>query len=121
MQNVNPPPLQPTAAAMDPSAMLAKAEEAAALLANLANAKRLLVLCHLAEGERSVGALTALVGLSQSALSQHLARLRAEGLVATRREGTTIHYRIANPLVLTLMQSLYAAYCAPEPPEGTRP
>jgi DNA-binding transcriptional ArsR family regulator len=109
---------------MDPATMEAKAAEAAALLANLANAKRLLVLCHLAGGERSVNALTALVGLSQSALSQHLARLRADGLVATRREGTVIHYRIANPLVLTLMQTLYQAYCAPQPgaePQGLQP
>lgn len=107
---------------MDPKAMLAKAEEAAALLANLANAKRLVLLCHLTEGERSVGALAKLVGLSQSALSQHLARLRAEGIVATRREGTTIRYRIVNPLVLTLMQGLYAAYCGPAlTREGSQP
>ena len=52
-----------------------------------------MILCQLSGGERSVGELQPLVGLSQSALSQHLARLRAEGLVATRREGTTIHVR----------------------------
>jgi len=105
---------------MDLTTMEAKAGEAAALLANLANAKRLMVLCHLASGEKSVTALMRLVGLSQSALSQHLARLRADGLVATRREAQVIHYRIAHPLVLTLMRSLYEAYCAPQN-EGATP
>ena len=96
----------PASGAMDQAAMLGKAEQAAALLANLANAKRLLVLCHLAEGERSVGALTALVGQSQSALSQHLARLRDGGLVATRRDGTTIYYRLATEDVRQLIDIL---------------
>jgi ArsR family transcriptional regulator, virulence genes transcriptional regulator len=105
---------------MDIATMEAKAAEVAALLANLANARRLMVLCHLAGGEQSVNALTRLVGLSQSALSQHLARLRADGLVATRRSGATIHYRIANPLVLSLMHSLYEAFCAPKP-QGAAP
>jgi DNA-binding transcriptional ArsR family regulator len=99
---------------MDIAMMEAKAADVAALLANLANARRLMVMCHLAGGEQSVTALTRLVGLSQSALSQHLARLRADRLVATRRAGATIHYRIANPLVLTLMHSLYQTFCAPE-------
>lgn len=91
--------------------------EAAAFLRQCANDRRLLVLCHLlAEGEASVGRLAQLVDLSQPALSQHLTRLRADGLVATRRAGTTIHYRIADPRVATLVGSLRGIFCpAPAP------
>lgn len=91
----------------------ARAEEAAALLASMANAKRLLVLCHLVEGERSVGDLAALAGLSQSALSQHLGKMRLQGLVTTRREAQTIHYSLASREVRALLETLYALYCAP--------
>lgn len=79
---------------------------AAALLRVLANEHRLEVLCALREGEISVGQLTHRVGLSQSALSQHLARLRADGVVATRRAGQTIFYRIADDEVLTVLAAL---------------
>ncbi len=72
-------------------ALEAKAEEVAALLSSMANAKRLLVLCQLVEGERSVGDLAEVVGLSQSALSQHLAKMRLQGLVETRREAQTVY------------------------------
>lgn len=88
-----------------------RAAEVAALLKALANEQRLLILCHLAaEGELQVGALVERIGLSQSALSQHLARLRAEGLVACRRESQAIFYRISDPRaaqVLTLLQEIY--------------
>jgi ArsR family transcriptional regulator len=80
-------------------------------LALVANPKRLLILCELATGETSVGALQAKVGLGQSALSQHLARLREAGVVATRREAQTIHYRIADPDMAVLMTALYDAFC----------
>lgn len=90
-----------------------KAAEAAALLASMANAKRLLVLCSLVEGEKSVGELAALAGLSQSALSQHLAKMRLLGLVATRREAQTIFYRLASDKVRVLLETLYRLYCAP--------
>ncbi|WP_051356921.1 ArsR/SmtB family transcription factor [Azorhizobium doebereinerae] len=90
-----------------------RAEEAAALLASMANAKRLLVLCHLVERERSVGELAAFAGLSQSALSQHLAKMRLQGLVATRREGQTIHYRLASREVRAVLETLYGLFCAP--------
>jgi DNA-binding transcriptional ArsR family regulator len=93
--------------------MEAKAEEAARLLAMLANAKRLLALCHLLHGERSVGQLAHLIGLSPTALSQHLARMRDLGLVATRREGQTIFYRLASPEVSAILETLYRLYCAP--------
>lgn len=88
-----------------------RAAEAAALLKALANEQRLLILCHLAaEGELQVGALGERVALSQSALSQHLARLRAEGLVDYRRESQALFYRIADPRaaqVLALLQDIY--------------
>ncbi len=90
-----------------------KVAEVSATLRLLANEKRLLVLCRLAiAGEMSVGALAEAVGLSQSALSQHLARLRADGLVATRRDGQVLHYRIGDPRVRRLLEALYGIYCA---------
>ena len=84
----------------------ADARAAAALLRVLANEHRLGVLCALRGGELSVGELLEILGPSQSALSQHLARLRHDGLVATRRTGQTIYYRIADADVMGLIQSL---------------
>jgi ArsR family transcriptional regulator, virulence genes transcriptional regulator len=96
-----------------------KAAEVAGVLRMLANEKRLLILCHLVkEGEISVTPLAALVGLSQSALSQHLARLREDGLVATRRESQVLHYRIADGSVRRLLEALYEIYCAEQAAEG---
>ena len=91
----------------------ASAGEAAKLLRALGNERRLMILCQLTEGERSVGELLPLVGLSQSALSQHLAKLRDEALVSTRRDGTTIFYRIADPAVLKVIAVLAEIYCPP--------
>jgi len=90
-----------------------RAEEAAQLLASMANAKRLLVLCHLVEGERSVGQLATIVGLSQSALSQHLGKMRLQGLVKTRRDAQTIFYSLASREVRAVLETLYGLYCAP--------
>ena len=90
----------------------AKAAEAETFLKALANRYRLMVLCELHQGERSVGELQDTVGLSQSALSQHLARLRTDALVATRREGHTIFYSIASPGVSRVIGVLYDLYCA---------
>ncbi|MDX2101069.1 MAG: ArsR family transcriptional regulator [Alphaproteobacteria bacterium] len=91
----------------------AQASEAARLLKLLANERRLLVLCFLAgDGEISVGPLAERVGLSQSALSQHLARLRADGLVATRKTAQTVFYRIADPRVGELLRVLKDIYCS---------
>lgn len=92
-------------------ALQARADHVASRLALVANANRLLILCELAKGERSVGTLQQAVGLSQSALSQHLARLREAGMVATRRESQTIHYRIDDPDLQVLMTALYEAFC----------
>jgi ArsR family transcriptional regulator len=91
-----------------------KAGEAAALLRALAHEARLLVLCQLLEGEHSAGALQEASGLSQSALSQHLARLREEGLVATRREAQTIYYSLADPNVARVLDTLAQIYCPPK-------
>jgi ArsR family transcriptional regulator len=89
----------------------ARAAAAARLLRALASEPRLLILCRLAEGEASVGALLPGTGLSQSALSQHLALLRAEGLVATRRAGTSILYRLADPAAARLLDTLADIFC----------
>jgi DNA-binding transcriptional ArsR family regulator len=89
-----------------------KAAEAAALLKLLANENRLLILCRLTlNGEMSVSSLTTAVGLSQSALSQHLAKMREEGLLATRREGQTVFYRIADPNAARLLEALKGILC----------
>lgn len=87
------------------------AAEAAEMLKVLAHEGRLVALCHLARGERSVGELEELTGLSQSAISQHLARMRALGLAATRRDGQTIYYRLADPRVSRLLRTIYDIYC----------
>ena len=89
-----------------------RAAEAAELLKLLGNEHRLLVLCRLAAaGEMSVGALAGAVRLSQSALSQHLARMREEGLVATRRESQTIYYRVADDNAARLLKTLKDIFC----------
>ncbi|CCE00332.1 metalloregulator ArsR/SmtB family transcription factor [Bradyrhizobium sp. STM 3809] len=89
-----------------------KAEEAARLLSAMANPKRLMVLCNLIDAERAVGDLAEQVGLRQAALSQHLAMMRALDLVATRRDGQTIYYRLASHEVREVLQTLYRLYCA---------
>jgi DNA-binding transcriptional ArsR family regulator len=83
------------------------------LLKLLASEQRLILLCRLIEGECSVGDLAAYVGLAPSAASQHLAKLRAEGVVATRREGQTIYYRVADPAALQLLDKLREIYRQP--------
>jgi len=92
-----------------------RAEEAAELLASMANAKRLLVLCHLVEGERSVGDLATVAGLSQPALSQHLGRMRLQGIVKTRRDAQTIFYSLASRDVGAVLETLYGLYCGSPP------
>lgn len=88
------------------------AAQAAALLRAVGNEHRLLMLCLLIEHEEmTVGALNEYVPLSQSALSQHLAKMREEGLVTFRRESQTLHYRIDNPNVATLIATLKSIFC----------
>ena len=90
------------------------AGRAAALLRLLSNERRLMILCQLIGGDLSVGALQGRLGLSQSALSQHLARLRADRIVATRREGQMIFYRIIDPAALHLLETLADLFCPPD-------
>lgn len=91
------------------------AADATRLLKALANEKRLMLLCLLVDGERSVGELNARVDLSQSALSQHLAVLRADGLVNTRREAQTIQYSLAPGPARRVIQTLHDVYCGDGP------
>lgn len=106
----------PTAPA-DLATFEANARLVADVLRALANERRLMILCKLVEwGEASVGALAEAVGLSSSALSQHLAKMREEAIVATRREGQTIWYRIADDRTEMLLGHLQQLYCPPETP-----
>jgi ArsR family transcriptional regulator len=95
----------------DLKTMRRRAGEAADLLRALSHEARLRVLCDLVEDEKSAGELVASSGLSQSALSQHLAKLREEGLVATRREGQTIYYRLKDANAARVLNTLYEIYC----------
>ena len=101
-------------ATLDIADFHARAGEAAQLLRALGNERRLMILCQLSDGERSVGELLPAVGLSQSALSQHLAVLREEGIVATRREAQTIWYRIADPAAVKVVATLAEIFCPTE-------
>ena len=110
-------PAPPNDQPMDPAELEARAAEAEAFLRSLASRHRLMILCSLLEGEAPVGELVRRLGLSQSNLSQHLARLREEGLVATRRDGTAIFYRIASDRVRPILAALYRLFCAAPRPE----
>ncbi|CCW17210.1 Transcriptional regulator, ArsR family [Sphingobium indicum BiD32] len=97
---------------MDLATFEAKASQVASLLKAIGNTRRLMVLCKLVEhGEMTVTQLVAESGLSQSALSQHLAKMRGEAIVTTRRESQTIWYRIADPKTGDLLATLYNLYC----------
>lgn len=104
---------------MDFEHLRESAQHASRLLKSLANERRLLVLCHLSQGEKSVGELERLVNLSQSALSQHLARLRRENLVKTRRDAQTIYYRISSVETLAVLETLYRIFCSDEAAPAT--
>lgn len=92
----------------------AKATDIATMLKALANPRRLMVLCQLMlQGTATVNALAKAVGLSQSALSQHLSLMRDEGIVTFDRHGQTLHYRIADPRITQHMTAMYDLYCAP--------
>lgn len=93
-------------------ALEANAGDAARFMKALGNESRLLILCGLAgHGEMTVGALAETVGLSQSALSQHLALLRDDGLVTYRREAQSLHYRVADPRAMQVLSTLRQIYC----------
>ncbi len=97
---------------MNLDSLYTNAGEAALIMSALANQKRILILCNLVQGEIAVGALADKVGLSQSALSQHLSKLKALNLVKTRRSAQTIFYSSPNPQVRTLLNTLNALYGA---------
>lgn len=99
---------------LDPAQFRERAGEAAKLLRTMSNEHRLMILCRLGDGELSAGDLLAGTTLSQSALSQHLAVLRDDGLVATRRAGLNIFYRIADPSALLVIETLAAIFCPEE-------
>lgn len=103
-------------ASIDPESMRAHAVDAARLLKVLGNEKRLMLLCLLVEGERSVSELNARLDLSQSALSQHLAILREDGLVRTRREAQTIYYSLREGPAQRIIDTLHGIYCGGGPP-----
>ncbi len=96
---------------LDPGEMKKNARQAVSLLKGLANESRLMVMCVLCEGEMGVGELNARIDLSQSALSQHLAILREQGLVQTRREGQAIYYSLKASPALKLIQALHDEFC----------
>lgn len=91
--------------------MLDKADEAAGFLKGLANAHRLMILCQLAEGEKSVSELIEATGIAQTSMSQHLGKLKAEGIVDFRRDHRILYYRIAHEAVMTIMGTLYESFC----------
>lgn len=93
------------------SIMAAAAGEASLLLKSLSHEGRLLLLCQLADGERSVGELTEALGLRQASVSQQLARLRAEGLVATRKDGQSVFYRLDNEHARQVIELIHSFYC----------
>lgn len=97
-----------------PAEMADNAAAAAAYLKTLAHEGRLMILCHLGSGEKSVGELEEILDLRQAAVSQMLARLRDEGLVATRREGKTIYYSLADDNTSQVISLLYNLFCGPK-------
>ena len=92
-------------------AISAAAGEASTLLKSLSHEGRLLLLCQLADGERSVGELTEALGLRQASISQQLSRLRAEGLVTTRKEGQSVYYRLDDERAGKIIELIHSFYC----------
>jgi DNA-binding transcriptional ArsR family regulator len=104
--------MKPDETLLDIQQLRANADEAGQLLKALSNPDRLLLLCQLSQGERNVSELESLLGIQQPTLSQQLAVLRREGLVATRREGKQIYYCISSPAALVVIKTLYQLFCA---------
>jgi len=101
-------------AALSADEMGERAADAAAFLKALSHEGRLMILCHLSSGEKSVTTLEELLGTRQAAVSQQLARLRSEGLVAARRDGKAIYYSILDPKAGAIMALVYEMFCGPE-------
>ena len=121
MSSAPPLPLDPSLATAEPCTaptlpadeMLVQATAAAGFLKALAHEGRLMILCHLQSGEKSVSELETLLSSRQAAVSQQLARLRLEGLVSCRRDGKTMHYSIQDPKVATAIAMVYEMFCKP--------
>lgn len=104
--------------------MIPAAESAATLMRSLSHPQRLLVLCALVDGERSVAELRQQLDIEQVPMSQQLMRLRSDGLVEARREGTTVYYSITRPEVLAIVGALHATFCptgSRKPPRAGKP
>jgi DNA-binding transcriptional ArsR family regulator len=100
---------------IDARKMRKKAHEASSLLAAMANDKRLMILCQLVEGELSVGELAELLDARQSTISQHLALLRKDGFVESRRDAQSQYYSLTGDEVRSILETLYTLYCTPAP------
>jgi len=100
--------------------MESAADQASELLKALSNRHRLLIICQLIDGERSVGELAEFLNLRDSTVSQHLALLRKDGLVAARRDAQTIYYSIASTPAREILKTLYQVYCAPKAAKSRR-
>lgn len=105
-------PASSSCSAMPPDEMLEQAQAAANFLKALAHEGRLMILCHLSHGEKSVSELEELLQSRQAAVSQQLARLRLEGLVSCRRDGKTIYYSVQDPKAARLISVVYDMFCA---------
>lgn len=112
MKSSPPKELKAAAPGMSVAALQPNALRAAALLKAMSNPSRLMVLCQLSEGEKSVSQLERIVGLSQSALSQHLALLRRRKIVAARRAGQTVFYSLAGTEATAVLATLYDLFCS---------
>ena len=97
---------------IDPEQMASAAAQASELMRTLGHKDRLMILCHLISGEKSVGGLAGLLEIPQSPLSQHLARMRKENLVTTRREAQTIFYSIASDEAMRMVELMHELYCS---------
>jgi DNA-binding transcriptional ArsR family regulator len=99
---------------IDLKQMAQSADRASSLMKTLGHKDRLMILCHLTDGEKSVGQIADILEISQSPLSQHLSRMRREGLVDTRREAQTIYYSLKSGEASRIVEVLYELFCAPE-------
>lgn len=105
------PPARRAAASSRPAPLHEHADEAISVLKAMASHNRLLLLCELVQGERSVGELSQSLALAQTTVSQHLSLLRRDGVVSGRRDAQTIHYRISDSRVQALMTTLFEQFC----------
>lgn len=103
----------PAKVELDTDAMLANASKATEFLKALSHEARLVILCQLIDGEKTVNELEHILQLRQSAVSQQLARLRADDMVEARRNGKSVHYSIARPEVVEVISALYRSFCKP--------